>query len=126
METFAIPVIYKRNKADNGTRALLPLEDLLYLRVIGKRLYFYGTHRKEYYLQASLSDWRILLDGCGFEEVDRGTLVNTSQVAFIYSDLQQIHFGPEAEGVFCPIAAAHIARIQRKYPHIQICRSGAL
>jgi hypothetical protein len=126
METFSIPLIYKRSKTDVGKRVLLPLEELLFLRIIGKHVYFYGTQRKEYVLQSTLSDWRILLDGVGFDEVDRGILANMRKALFIYSDLQQIHFGPEAEGVFCPIAGAHIARVQRQYPHIPIRRSGAI
>jgi hypothetical protein len=126
MEIFSIPVIYRKHKNDLGLRVLLPVQDLLFLRVIGKHLYFYANQRKEYLLQASLSDWRILLDGFSFEEVDRGTLVNSGKVSFIYNDLQQIHFGPDAEGVFCPIAGAHIVRFRREYPHIPVQRSGIL
>jgi len=126
METFALPLIYKKSKLDIGVRVLLPLEELLFLRVIRKHLYFYGVQKKEFMLQASLSDWRIILDGYDFEEVDRGTIVNARKISLIYSDLQQIHFGPEAEGVFCPIAAGHIARIHQLYPHIPVRRSGAV
>ena len=126
MEGFAIPVIYKQNKTEKGTRVLLPLEELLYLRVIKRHLHFFSIHKKEYSLQASFSDWLILLDGFNFEEVDRGIIANFNRVTLIFSDLQQIHFGPEAEGVFCPMAVGHIARIRQKYPHIPIQRSGAL
>jgi hypothetical protein len=126
MGAFSIPVIYKPSKTDPGTRVLLPLHDLLYLRVFGKVICFYGIHRKEYVLQASLADWRILLDGLPFEEVDRGVLVNVENVAFGYTDLQQLHFGPDAEGVFCMIAGAHIQRFQRHYPHIPFLQSGKL
>jgi|GEM_PF-1013115 len=126
MDTFAIPVIDRKPKTNSGTRVLLPLEDLLYLRVIGKHVHFFAMHRREYSLQAALADWRILLDGFDFEEVDRGGLVNTRNISFIYSDLHQIHFGAAAEGQFCPIARDHIARIKRKYPHIVICESGNL
>ncbi len=77
-------------------------------------------------MHATLQDWRILLDGTGFEEVDRGVMVNTSKVRYIYSDLQQIHFGEEAEGVFCPIARVNIPRFQRYYPKVQIRKSGVL
>lgn len=126
MGTFSIPVIYKPSKTDPGRRVLLPLEDLLYLRVFGKVVCFYGIHRKEYVLQASLADWRILLDGLPFEEVDRGVLVNVGNVAFGYTDLQQLHFGPDADGVFCMIAGAHIQRFQRQYPHIPFRQSGSL
>jgi len=124
MDTFSIPVIYKKNKNDLGVRALLPVGDLLFLRVIGKYIYFYGKGRKEYYLQATFSDWRIILDGCGFDEVDRGTIVNVNNISFIYSDLQQIHFGDDADGVFCPVARAHIARLRYQNPHIPIRISG--
>jgi hypothetical protein len=126
MITFSIPVIYKRGKADLGTRVLLPLNELLYLRVFGKSICFYGIHRKEYVLQASLADWRILLDGLPFDEVDRGVLVNVDNVAYGYTDLQQLHFGPNAEGVFCLIAGAHIQRFQRQYPHVPFRQSGNL
>ncbi|WP_083931905.1 LytTR family transcriptional regulator DNA-binding domain-containing protein [Cohnella laeviribosi] len=81
---------------------------------------------RKYTLHATLQDWRILLDGTGFEEVDRGVMVNTSKVRYIYSDLQQIHFGEEAEGVFCPIARVNIPRFQRYYPKVQIRKSGVL
>ena len=126
MGTFSIPVIYKPSKTDPGTRVLLPLHDLLYLRVFGKSICFYGIHRKEYVLQASLADWRILLDGLPFEEVDRGVLVNVANVAFGYTDLQQLHFGPDAEDVFCMIAGAHVQRFQRQYPHVPFRQSGNL
>ncbi len=126
MSTFSIPVIYKHSKADLGTRVLLPIHELLYLRVFGKLICFYGIHRKEYVLQASLADWRILLEGLPFEEVDRGVLVNVDNVAFGYTDLQQLHFGPNAEGAFCMIAGAHIQRFQRQYPHIPFHESGRL
>ncbi|MBN2983994.1 MULTISPECIES: LytTR family transcriptional regulator DNA-binding domain-containing protein [Cohnella] len=126
MELFSIPVIYKESKHDRGVRILLPLEHLLFLRVIGKCIHFYGIHRREYTLQSTLQDWRILLDGTGFEEVDRGVLANARKIDFIFSDLQQIHFGAEAEGVFCPIARVNIPRLQKYYPEVRIIKSGTL
>jgi len=126
METFLIPLIYKQNKYDAGTRVLLPIENLLFIRVIGKLLYFYGIHNKEYVLQASLADWRILLRDLEFEEIDRGMIVNIRKISYIYRDLQQVHFGADAEGVFTIISQSNIPRIHRLYPHIPIYMSGSM
>lgn len=126
MKTFAIPVIFRKDKNDPGVRVVVPLDQILFLRVTGKQIFFYAKHGKEYSLYASFSDWRILTDGVGFDEVDRGTLVNVRNILFIYEDLQQVHFGDEAQGLFCPIARAHIVRMQQQYPDIPIMNSGKL
>ena len=77
-------------------------------------------------LQASFSDWRIILKGLEFEEVDRGMIVNIRKVAWIYRDLQQVHFGDEAEGIFAIISQSNIQKIHRLYPHIPIYLSGRI
>ncbi len=55
MELFSIPVIYRESKHDRGVRVLLPLDHLLYLRVIGKCIHFYGIRRKEIYFACDIA-----------------------------------------------------------------------
>jgi len=119
MEVFKIPVIWKENRTARGVRHLLPLEEILFLKIHKSTLYFH-TSTSIYELHATLDDWRILLEGFGFDEPDRGVLVNVGLIHFIYDDMRQIHFHTTNTDLFCPISSANLKRFRKRYPSLPI------
>jgi len=118
MGNFEIPVIWRRSRHDRGSRFMLPVEELLFIRVANRELCFYST-LGEYFLHSFLDDWRILLEDRGFDELDRGALVNMTRISYIHSELRLVHFDTDT-ATPCPISQSQLIRVKSEYPHIPI------
>lgn len=123
MGAFQIPVIWKRTRHDRGERFILSVDDIYFLRVLGKDVHFYSASGL-YQLQSALEEWRILLEDRNFVELDRGALVNMDKIAFIYADMRQIRFRDSDDEVFCSISSTQLQRVRKLYPHIEIKNKG--
>lgn len=114
-----IPVL-KRVDGASFRRHLLPLDDLLIVKCYKKLILFVSSSGEEYQLTSVLEEWKVLLEGYNFLEVDRGILANMDKAVCLDTELRILHF---QNGLTCTVSVRGAKWIKQQFPHISIRES---
>lgn len=104
---------------------MLNVEDLLFLTVDQPSVIFH-TNDRQFFLKSILEEWKIILEGFGFEDVDRGVLACMKKVRVIHIDFRRIYFDKDMKGKFCTISASKLKFFLETYPGILYLSGGQL
>jgi len=111
-----IPVL-KRVDGNTFRRHFLSIDELLIVKCFKKLVLFVSATGEEYQLTSVLEEWKLLLEGFHFLEVDRGILANMEKAVLLDSDLRILHF---RDGLTCTVSVRGAKLIKQQYPHILI------
>lgn len=111
-----IPVL-KRVDGNSLRRHFLSIDDLLIVKCYKKLVIFVSSTGEEYQLTSVLEEWKLLLEGFDFLEVDRGILANMEKAVYLDSDFRILHF---PDGLTCTVSVRGAKLIKQQYPHILI------
>jgi DNA-binding LytR/AlgR family response regulator len=119
------PVIQRNHKNDKGSRYMLSVEDVLFVSVDQTSVLFHTVDR-QFFLKSILEEWKIILEGYGFEEMDRGVLANMKKAQGIHTSLRRIYFEKDLSGAYCTISASKLKTVMELYPKIQFIKNADL
>jgi len=104
-----IPVL-KRVDGNTFRRHFLSIDELLIVKCFKKLVLFVSATGEEYQLTSVLEEWKLLLEGFHFLEVDRGILANMEKAVLLDSDLRILHF---RDGLTCTVSVRQRTAVMR-------------